>query len=533
MGFQDCEYAEEGPTKTEQLEAQIAFLEARIEELEKPPELSPSFGPNTVFGTRRAASLPALSRGGTPRPAHSPIPYASASPTGSSSSFHGPEDIPRPELDALVLNFLQHSSQFGFFLHLERFTEAVMGRSGSRPSPALLHAVHLFAVHISGNDELVATFEARYLSRALRSAVDSLSSSSSNILHAIQAEVLLSQYFFRTTRILEGKYHLSAAISLVLSSGLHRIRSADASATRGFLGASSSFRAAGGSRAPAEDLEQIAAFWTVLTMNNCWTTADGSPSNIDYTSSAPDARIDSPWPIDVDHGDESDLPEVSIGTVVSFLSSSPDSEASLSALHAKAAILFEQASRLADSYHLNMNAAQLNAFNDSFRRMQALVEGFVQNLPSLDNGAGGVEYTREVFLIHALARVASIQLHNPFVHLENCDCNARGYALDAARAIVADLNAIPVSQFQFIDPIAGTIFMATAQVFIQELRRYRRVQETPNGFWDGDMSERELMDAVETVLATMNLFSPTCRLMESQLETMRQAYQSALGASHH
>jgi hypothetical protein len=46
-----------------------------------------------------------------------------------------------------------------------------------------------------------------------------------------------------------------------------------------------------------EEYERVNAFWAVLTMKNCWTTADGSPSNISYT--VPDARIDTPWPADI------------------------------------------------------------------------------------------------------------------------------------------------------------------------------------------------------------------------------------------
>jgi hypothetical protein len=101
-------------------------------------------------------------------------------------------------------------------------------------------------------------------------------------------------------------------------------------------------------------------------MNDCWTTADGSPSNISY--SVPDARIDTPWPLDIDavdlqvgplHGRSraitytsqiQTLPDSSLGTVTTFLANLPDSEVSEAALHAKAAILFEQASRLAAQY---------------------------------------------------------------------------------------------------------------------------------------------------------------------------------------
>jgi hypothetical protein len=46
-----------------------------------------------------------------------------------------------------------------------------------------------------------------------------------------------------------------------------------------------------------EEYERIAALWTVVALDSCWTTADGSPSNISYTD--PNARIDTPWPLDI------------------------------------------------------------------------------------------------------------------------------------------------------------------------------------------------------------------------------------------
>ncbi|KAJ7069545.1 Zn(2)-Cys(6) binuclear cluster domain-containing protein [Mycena amicta] len=537
MGFQDCEYVDDGPSKTQQLEDQIAFLEARIEELEKPKDLRyPFMLPDSLGGTRRAASLPTLSRGGSPvHRALSHIDLPSPTLSFSEASRHldsiqahrPPQGIPLVELEALVLNFQKYCRLFGFFLHIQNFTEAALGRSGPRPSLALLHAVYLWAVHLSGNDDLIATFEARYLSRALRSAVDSLSSAGNlapdTILHTIQAEVLLSQYFFRTTRFLEGKYHMSAAISLVLSSGLHRLRSSDTAATsgsnRGLLGAA--FQVLPPPRDAIEDMERIAAFWTVLTMNNCWTTADGSPSNMVYTKSTPDARIDTPWPVDVELLSGQELPELSFGTVTTFLSNVPDNATSGAALHAKSAILFEQASRLADLYRPDMSPAQLNDFYRSFNSMDTLIENFIRSLPSLFNTVP-IERARTLFLVHALARVALIQLHNPFVDVLGSDYNARRRALEAARGIVADLAVVPVNDFRYVDPIMGTLFMATAQVFIAELRRYRRLQ----GAFSGEMDERALMDGVETVLAVMNVFASTCRLMDSQLHIMRRAYLS-------
>ncbi|KAK7022979.1 fungal-trans domain-containing protein [Favolaschia claudopus] len=514
MGFQDCEFADDGPTRTQILEHQIVMLENRIQELEKPKDSEESLSPQRFYAAeRRAASLPALYRGGSP--VHLPVAHAElSSGTSTPLTIHS-EGIPSMELDPLIHNFLQHGSQFGFFLHVGNFRGSVFGQNRQRPGAGLLDVVHLWAIHLSGTEEYMP-YEIGYLSRALRATADALSSLThpNTVLHCVQAEVLLSQYFLRNTRFLEGKYHLSAAVSLVISSGLHRIRTADSYAMGGPLGPA--FHSLAPPQDAIEECERINAFWTVLTMNNCWTTADGSPSNISYT--VPDARIDTPWPMDINSSDFQPqlLPQSGMGTVTNFLANLPDNGISEPALHAKAAILFEQASRLASHYRPNvMNNDQLSQFYVSFNSIDTLIEQFKSSIPTIQMHA-----TREMLIIHSLTYVATIQLHNPFI-IENDMSRLRG--LDAARVIVACLVQAPINEFRYIHPIMGTLLMATSQVFLTELRRLRRHRSFDSPI---PQEERAIMDAVETVLAVMNIFAPECRLMGSQLTTMQQLYHA-------
>ncbi|KAJ6517285.1 Zn(2)-Cys(6) binuclear cluster domain-containing protein [Mycena vitilis] len=509
-GFQDCEYPDEsGSTRTQRLEEQISVLESRIEELEKPTGRSNLPLHNPYSGDRRAASLPSLSRSNSS--VHLPLLQLSSgrsSPLNSSTS----QGIPSFRLEPLIHNFLHHSSQFGFFLNVNNFRDAILGRSGERPTTVLLEVVSLWAIHLSSSDEF-ATAEANYLSRALRTTVDALSGTHHHhtILHSIQAEVLLAHYFLRNTRFLEGKYHLSAAVSLVLSSGLHRIRSADSSAVAGPLGPA--FKRLPPPRDAIEESERVNAFWTVLTMNNCWTTADGSPSNISYT--VPDARIDTPWPLDINAPVLPVFPESSIGIVTTFLAGLPDNGLSESALHTKAAILFEQASRLASRYCPNMHGEELNQFYHLFNSTDTLIEGFKMRLPSVH-----LHSTREMLVSHSLIHVATIQLHNPFVADNDA---SRRRVLDAARGVTANFAQVPVNEFEFFDPIMGTLLMATCQVFIAELGRFRR--HRPRSLNSAvPREERALTDAIDNVLAVMNVFAPSCLLMQSQLLAMQHLY---------
>ncbi|KAJ7679458.1 hypothetical protein DFH06DRAFT_1291095 [Mycena polygramma] len=529
--FQDCEYIEDGTTRTQQLEEQIAVLEARIEQLEKPKELRTCIGLHNPYpGQRRSTSLPSISLGGSsvdPQSELTPGPSVPLSlPTLCSEvGVRILIGIAPAEMESLIHKFLHHSSQFGFFLNVDNFRDAVLGHLGEA---VLIDAVRLWATHISDSPEFAA-YESIYLSRALRTAADALSGphQHNTILHTIQAEVLLAHYFLRNTRFLEGKYHVSAAVSLVLSSGLHRVRSAEAEAGGGPLGPA--FFRLPPVRDVVEESERVSAFWTVLTMNNCWTTADGSPSNISYT--VPDARIDTPWPFDVNTpGLQNEvLPDSSIGTVNTFLANLPDNGTSESAFHAKAAILFEQASRISSQFRLStlflpsstpsvnlvapkfpdMTNEQQTQFYASFTAMDTLIEGFKTMLPAVHP-----ESSREMLVARSLTHVATIQLHNPFV----VDIEAsRVRALDAAHVVVADFARVPVGEFGFIDPIMGTLLMATCQVFIAELSRTRR--RLPSN----SQEERMLLDAIDTVLAIMSVFAPTCRLMRAlMVEMLRQ-----------
>ncbi|KAJ7679483.1 hypothetical protein DFH06DRAFT_1121169 [Mycena polygramma] len=474
--FRDCEYVEDGITRTQKLEEQIAAVGARIEQLEKPKELRTCVGlHNPYSGKRRSTYLPSLSLSGSsaePPPSHkdSEVTAGPSSPLSLPTSCS--ERIAPANLDSLIHKFLPHSSQFGFFLNVHNFRESVLGRRGERPIPVLLDVVHLWAIHISGSDEFTA-HESIYLSRALRAAVDALSGTHlrNTILHTIQAEVLLPHYFLQNTRFLEGKYHLSAA-------GLHHIRLADADVP-------------GGPPRPAllrlppvrdaiEESERINAFWTVLTMNNCWTTADGSPSNISYT--APGARIDTPWPVDINATKLQNqvLPHSSTGTANTFLANLRDNGTSESAFHAKAAILFEQASRISSLFSPNMTGDQRARCCASFTAMDTLIESLKPTLPVIH-----AQSSRQMLVAHSLTNAATIQMHNTFV---GCADISRVRVSDAARAVVSDFAQVT------------TVLMAACQVFIAELARAR--SRLPSNVQE----EHALLNAIDTV-SEMAFFS--------------------------
>ena len=165
-----------------------------------------------------------------------------------------------------------------------------------RPSQALLSTVYLWGIHISRSD-MFHNYESSFLSRALQHTANALSGDHpQKVLHALQSEVLLSYYFFRNGRFLEGRYHSSAAASLAISCGLNKIRSASNFAPNLDLVGNHSFMLPV-PRDTIDEGERIHGFWTVFILDKCWSVSLRSPSNL-TDSDILGTRIDTPWPLD-------------------------------------------------------------------------------------------------------------------------------------------------------------------------------------------------------------------------------------------
>jgi len=281
-------------------------------------------------------------------------------------------------------SFLPHAIEFGFFLNIPRFRESVLlplplGHY-ARPAPALLSTVYLLGLHLSGSTGTEnSAQESSFLSRALLHVANILSSSHPHrIIHGIQSEILLCTYFFRTGRILEGKYHLTAATSLTLGAGFHRIRSQSVgvSSSLNLLSVATPFLPA-----PTDQIqegERINAFWTTFALCNTWTVAIGSPlSSVVFESHG--SRIDTPWPLDMHEYEQVELfcvrrtlykqfayhgisqerlpPDLlSSSTVQNFINQHPStsSEYSTTAMYVKASILLDRAATVAGLFRPSM-----------------------------------------------------------------------------------------------------------------------------------------------------------------------------------
>ncbi|KAJ7625939.1 Zn(2)-Cys(6) binuclear cluster domain-containing protein [Roridomyces roridus] len=500
--FGDCEYSEDGISHAQMLEDQISILQARIEELERPKQSRPS-RPSSTRHHSSSSSSQVSSSNMSLGPLLSQFYMQQASRNPEMNSM--PAELPFIVLEALVHNFLHHSSCFGFFLDTQAFHDSITHSQGRDLPPVLLNVMYLWGVHLS-QDARIKAYEATFLALALRSTAGSLSGTHPRtILHSLQASVLLAYYFIRNARFVEGKYHTSAAVSIAVSSGLQQIRAPQRHGSGLTVGMGAP--ALRPPRDAGEEGERISAFWTVLTLNNCWAGTDGSPSNVSYEGSS-GLKIDTPWPLDRDDYVQFPhlLPLQNTDTIIKFLADVPDYNTSKAAMHAKAGVLFEEATRLATRYRM------LKQFESALATLDRKIDAFKTTLPAVQ--------CRDMLVVHMLAHGATIHLHKALAHQ---NMGSRVKALEAARAMAGVLRQIDVQRIGLIDPVLAPLWTSACLTFISEIKRGRqRMHDAAS-----PSQIQAMTGALHTVIGVMEFFAPFCRLMDVQLAAVRLSYNDA------
>ncbi|KAF7321051.1 hypothetical protein HMN09_00192400 [Mycena chlorophos] len=206
----DCEYlgGSERP-QTEILQDSIRRVEMKISQLEaRRGSMSPPGTPSSSGGSSR-----------------------SESPTMARSR--------EPSLGAtieLIDAFLPSAPELGFFLDPTRFRHSALldlpANHAARPAPALMAAVYLWGLRLSQSPSK-AHKEPAFLARACELAAQGLAGIHPlRVVHTLQAEILLAQYFFAAERFLEGKYHAAAATAIAVGLVNGRLESMEESERR-------------------------------------------------------------------------------------------------------------------------------------------------------------------------------------------------------------------------------------------------------------------------------------------------------------
>ncbi|THH32798.1 hypothetical protein EUX98_g1384 [Antrodiella citrinella] len=330
-----------------------------------------------------------------------------------------------------------------------------------------------------------------------------------DIIAFIQAEVLLANYFFTHDRVLEGKYHSSAALSLALSCKLN-------------LRPSSQYQNSGSRTLlsglpPPEDHiqlgERVNAFWTVHSLYQTWAVVLDSAASLWAGEGSFGARVEIPWPLSMDTCEKGQLSAADMedrNIVMRFLNREDRPELiSLPplALYCRAAILFANASRLASKYNSNMFHQDRATFSEQFQCLHACITMFLKEITTLEL----IRPLRAFLVISVLTRVALIRLHEH----RSMDNHSRETCLAAANGILTLLQRVKKNDFTYIDPIVAVLLYSTGDVYVTETARYKGSLKNNIGAEDRTYTG-SLAASAEQLLIVMEELEPICPLLASR-----------------
>ncbi|TFY77370.1 hypothetical protein EWM64_g6644 [Hericium alpestre] len=532
----ECGYHDSAArSRTQILEEEVAVLEARIRQLEN-PEDEPVPGPimlrdpHARFHSSQSPTAPDSSQSSAgPSGPSSPVVGFSGGSLSRRSSISSPireeSDEPSTENAQLLLDvFFEHSSQLGWFMHTTRFRHALALPEGNpnRPLAALVDAVYLLGASNMRQITGAAPIDEHvYVSRALRNVGLGLADAPSHrVVQVIQARVLLAFYHYGIGKFMEGRHQSDAAASLVLFSGMHKIRS-----TQSWRNVSS-FVDVMTLSLPApqdqvEEGERINALWTVFTICRVWAVAFGAPVLLS-DNDALGTQIDTPWPLDMETYERGPVyPNFrTSSTLRNFLAgintSWPWENHSMLAQISNAAALFDRATYLASCWRPDI--ANTNAFYANFITLDQRIDEFKTQLYYLENlNNAGSDIIRTMHAIHCLTDAATIQLHSPFAQQ---NVLSRSKAFTAARAIVRANITVRAHEFLIINPMLGIVWAAACQVFIRELLCMRSIPAGATPLLPD--REAEVRGAVDQLQAMMAVFAPVSAFINYQLVKVQQ-----------
>ncbi|ESK90422.1 ectomycorrhiza-upregulated binuclear zinc transcription factor [Moniliophthora roreri MCA 2997] len=382
-----CQY-ENTQTEAQELERDIRRAEARIRELEGQRD------PDTV---RLAA------------------PYSINTPSQNVLDSFDPN---APSLDAsrvLIDAFLPNGQSYGFFLDISTFLAGVMHPFSPVHASGLLSVVHLLGFYFSKSSTALNDADSKE-NILLSRAVSATAQNRIHVVHSIQAEVLLSTYYFSSGRILEGQYHLNTAMSIAVGAGYHKMQPS------------------------SRDDERTHAFWTVYTLNNCWDVVLQSSSSVLFGLEGED--IETPWP---GQFKDQNTQGSSVQRFLHQVDAARGYSDSAQTFFAKASVLFRLSAVIATRYTKRNELPQEEAARISamFASHNTLVATFRSALPQLPPASHSMFGIALITLV--LAHVSAIQLNAP---LFGKDANYTRQSFEAAQACVEI----------FAQPDVGTYF---------------------------------------------------------------------------
>ncbi|KAJ7766212.1 hypothetical protein B0H16DRAFT_1687213 [Mycena metata] len=523
-----CEFTDT-MSRTQELENTVQRLQSRLNELQG------AAGPSH----HRQPSDPRRSpfNGSSGSDASSTFANVNSRPHSAPSSDSSFVDFQEPPLvvkQRLIQTFLPYATQFGFFLHPQRFSDAALlplpFGDERRPSPALLCVVYLYGVHLSQSQPLLAS-EPVFLKQAQHNVSTEISvhTHPMHMLHTIQARVLLSTYLFRTKRFLEAEFYANGAATLVLSYQLHKIRSARPG-TPPLLGVQIPL----GEVYPTpptdaiEEGERIRAFWEVACLQSNLNIALNAASGAFCILESPGgAEIDTPWPLDLADYEAGAIPPGYSGqeSIRYFLTDDSFPHGPACMLHAKASVLLHRAARLGASWSPTFEPQEHAAYMTSYTWLDRRITQFWESLAPIYTLYTSAS-VRTLVLAHALVAAAAIKLNHPAA---SAAAQAQAKCINAARAILALFGDAAVPDRAIAHPISGALMTLACRVLLDEVRRFRaqRAWAAGVGLTPPPNQEKVAFDGeVRAGMDTMGVYVVGCPLVEWQLGKLRLEYEA-------
>ncbi|KLO16069.1 hypothetical protein SCHPADRAFT_823743, partial [Schizopora paradoxa] len=436
----DCEYTDSfNSTRTELLEDYLAQLQQRARELEAGRSSRGHTNPNVQ-------------------------PYGACASVNMESapvSWWDYEPLPPNISKYLQDKFFERSSQLSFSLDVPRMKAALALKPSDDkyPHEGLIYAIYLWGARLSGNRDVAKPqAERAFFERATQALQIQLDTqSATRHLQAVQTQILLALYAYACGRPIETDYHVTAAISLILSSGMHVVSPGQNNGDN------------------VDEGERIMLFWQVFILDHCWAVASRKPARLRVDEKS-DMMITTPWPLwahEYVAGSSAFQAANHSQPVRQFIMERGNSTSGYSALAlaAKASAVYELASRLASS----RPSANVNEqLQETIRLADETIVTFISTLASLDVEAPQDRKCHFVML-HCIAYSSLIVLHET---VSSSDASAYGRCLHAARLISATLGYLKADEVASLPAFVIPSCTLACKVLLSETRR---VRDTPPG----------------------------------------------------
>ncbi|KAJ7767140.1 hypothetical protein B0H16DRAFT_351762 [Mycena metata] len=524
----DCEFTDVS-SRTKELQATINRLKARVKELEDPNAISPTMvltQPDPLGPVASGSSLWARRSPPTSGSISESSDVISSPDAESNPSCLANQEPPFAMVQTLLDHFLSHASQFGFFMHPDRFRASALLQlplgHPARPSPAVLCAVYLWGIHLSRSEPLVS-YEAIFVRRAQQHISTELTDGAHPVhrIHTMQAHILLSTYFLRNKQFLEAEFHINGAVTLALGYHLHKIRSSRPSPPP-LLGASLFTEVfLDPPRDNIEEGERIRGLWAVIYSQNNLLMTVGTANNLSILES-PGLQIDTPWPLDMTEYELGLFPHDLRGsdTVHNFVNREVPGPNNVFALQVQASVLLQQAGQLARRWSPTMQPQANVAYTNATAYLNARVEQFRAGIPPLSEYYDRGEDGRTLAITHALLNAAVVRLHK-----NGTDTST--ICIDAAREIVTALGDSNIPNFVCAGPVVGALLLLACQVVTHEIERMRQFCAGLRSTLNRDdlvckPRETALLLDLQNGLTTMSIYATDSPLVQYQLTKIQQ-----------